>query len=180
MPSAEEAELVFAWLEGSGGAVAVCHQPGLIGVLDAADAGAYLPLVRFAQAQDMVVAATADIRVTARGLCPRPSASSRTVPDRAAPRPDAGASMAGKCLPRAAALGVKETADHFQARPEQGPARLDPGEEVRQRQGSCSRPHRGCRAMSFHMALELGRHHPMEAVIRTASGPPRAFGSRVS
>jgi hypothetical protein len=74
MPAAEEAELVFVWLEDSGGAVAVCHQPGRIGVLDAADAGAYLPLVRFAHARDMVVAATAGIRVTARG-----------VPDRSAP-----------------------------------------------------------------------------------------------
>jgi hypothetical protein len=82
LPSAEEAELVFVWLEDSGGAVAVCHQPGRIGVLDAADAGAYLPLVRAAHAQDKVVAATADIRVTARGLLP---ATVRVVPDRSGP-----------------------------------------------------------------------------------------------
>jgi hypothetical protein len=82
MASAEEAELVFVWLEDSDGAVAVCYQPGRIGVLDAADAGAYLPLVRFAQAQGMVVAATADIRVTARGLLP---ATVRVVPDRSGP-----------------------------------------------------------------------------------------------
>jgi hypothetical protein len=82
MPSAEEAELVLVWLEDSGGAVAVCHQPGRIGVLDAADAGAYLPLVRAAQAQDKVVAATAGIRVTARGLLP---ATVRVVPDRSGP-----------------------------------------------------------------------------------------------
>jgi len=74
--------LVFVWLEDSGGAVAVCRQPGRIGVLDAADAGAYLPLVRAAQAQDKVVAATAGIRVTARGLLP---ATVRVVPDRSGP-----------------------------------------------------------------------------------------------
>lgn len=43
---------------------------------------AYLPLVRAAHAQDKVVAATADIRVTARGLLP---ATVRVVPDRSGP-----------------------------------------------------------------------------------------------
>lgn len=70
MPPSAEAELVFAWLEESGGTVAVCCQPGRIGVLNAEDAGAYLPLVRSAHAQGKVVAATADIRVTAHGLLP--------------------------------------------------------------------------------------------------------------
>ena len=82
LPSAEEAELVFVWLEDRSGAVAVCHQPGRIGVLDAADAGAYLPLVRAAQAQDKVVAATADIRIAARGLLP---ATVRVVSDHSGP-----------------------------------------------------------------------------------------------
>jgi hypothetical protein len=41
-----------------------------IGILNAEDVGAYLPFVRTAHAQDKVVAATADIRVTARGLLP--------------------------------------------------------------------------------------------------------------
>jgi hypothetical protein len=50
--------------------VAVCCQPGRIGVLKAEDAGAYLPLVRAVHAQDKVVAATADIRATAGHLLP--------------------------------------------------------------------------------------------------------------
>ncbi|HET9971303.1 MAG TPA: hypothetical protein VFQ68_23915 [Streptosporangiaceae bacterium] len=79
MPPSAEAELVFAWLEESGGTVAVCCQPGRIGILDAGDAEAYLPLVRSAHAQGKVVAATADIRVTAGGLLP---ATVRVVPDR--------------------------------------------------------------------------------------------------
>jgi hypothetical protein len=54
-----------------------------IGILNAEDVGAYLPLVRAAHAQDKVVAATADIRVTARGLLP---ATVRVVPY----RPDPG------------------------------------------------------------------------------------------
>jgi len=79
MPPPAEAELVFAWLEESGGTVAVCCQPGRLGVLNAGDAEAYLPLVRSAQAQGKVVAVTADIGVTARGLLP---AEVRVVADR--------------------------------------------------------------------------------------------------
>jgi hypothetical protein len=78
MPPPEEAELVFAWLEESGGTIAVCCQPGRIGILDAEDAGAYLPLVLSAHAQGKVVAATADIQVTVSGLLP---ATVRVVPD---------------------------------------------------------------------------------------------------
>jgi hypothetical protein len=70
MPPSAEAELVFAWLDESGGTVAVCCHPGRLGVLNAKDAEAYLPLVRSAQAQGKVVAVTADIGVTARGLLP--------------------------------------------------------------------------------------------------------------
>jgi hypothetical protein len=79
MPPSAEAEMVFAWLEESGGMVAVCCQPGQIGVLDAEDAEAYLPLVRSAHAQGKVVAATADIRVIGRDLLP---ATVRVVADR--------------------------------------------------------------------------------------------------
>jgi hypothetical protein len=46
------------------------RRPGRLGVLNAEDAEAYLPLVRSAQAQGKVVAVTADIGVTARGLPP--------------------------------------------------------------------------------------------------------------
>jgi len=70
MPSPEEADLVFAWLEERGGTVEVCCQPGRIGVLNAEDAALHLPLVRAAQAQDTVVAVTADIRANAGGLLP--------------------------------------------------------------------------------------------------------------
>jgi hypothetical protein len=79
MPPPAEAELVFAWLDESGGTVAVCCPPGRIGVLNAEDAEAYLPLVRSAQAQGKVVAVTAGIGVTARGLLP---AAVRVVADR--------------------------------------------------------------------------------------------------
>ena len=79
MPPPAEAELVFAWLDESGGTVAVCCPPGRIGVLNAEDAEAYLPLVRSAQAQGKVVAVTADIGVTARGLLP---AAVRVIADR--------------------------------------------------------------------------------------------------
>ena len=79
MPPQAEAELVFAWLDESGGTVAVCCPPGRLGVLNAEDAEAYLPLVRSAQAQGKVVAVTADIDVTARGLLP---AAVRVVADR--------------------------------------------------------------------------------------------------
>jgi hypothetical protein len=79
MPSPDGADLVFVWLENSGGAVAVCCQPGRIGILEAKDAEAYRSLVLAAHAQDKVVAATADIRVDAGGLLP---ATVRVVPDR--------------------------------------------------------------------------------------------------
>jgi hypothetical protein len=79
MPPPEGADLVFVWLEDSGGAVAVSCQPGRIGILEAGDALAYLPLVRVAAAQDQVVAATADIRVDAGGLR---LATVRVVPNR--------------------------------------------------------------------------------------------------
>jgi hypothetical protein len=58
--------VISAWLEDSGGTIAVHEQRGHIGVLNAEDAEAYLPLVRAAHAQDEVVAAAAEIRVTAR------------------------------------------------------------------------------------------------------------------
>ena len=77
-------EMVFVWLEDSGGTVAVCHKPGRLGVLDAEDAGAYLPLVRAAHAQDKVVAAMADISLSARDLLP---ATVRVLPERY-PAPD--------------------------------------------------------------------------------------------
>jgi hypothetical protein len=79
MPPSADAELVFAWLEESGDTVAVCCQPGRLGVLNAEDAEAYLPLMRSAQAQGKVVAATADIGVTARGL---PPGAVRVIADR--------------------------------------------------------------------------------------------------
>ena len=82
MPTAAEAELVFVWLEEGGGTVAVCCQPGHLGILNADDAGAYLPLVRVAHAQDKVVAATADIRVAVHGLLP---ATVRVIADRSDP-----------------------------------------------------------------------------------------------
>jgi hypothetical protein len=68
-------ELVFVWLEDCGGAVAVCCAPGRIGVLEAGDAEAYLPLLRVAAAQGQVVAATTDIGRTT-------PATVRVVPDR--------------------------------------------------------------------------------------------------
>jgi len=82
MPSAAEADLVFIWLEEDGGTVAACCPPGRLGTLNAGDAEAYLPLVRVAHAQDMVVAATADIRPAARGLL---SATVRVIADRSEP-----------------------------------------------------------------------------------------------
>jgi hypothetical protein len=60
--------VIAAWLEDSGGTIAVHEQRGHIGVLNAGDSEAYLPLVRAAHAQDQVVAAAAEIRVTARLL----------------------------------------------------------------------------------------------------------------
>jgi hypothetical protein len=60
----DDADLVFAWLEDHDGTVAVCCAPGRIGVLEAGEAEAYLPLVRAAAAQDQVVAATSDISRT--------------------------------------------------------------------------------------------------------------------
>jgi hypothetical protein len=68
-------ELVFVWLEDSDGAVAVCCSPGRIGLLEAEDAEAYLPLVRAATGQDQVVAATTDIGRTT-------PATVRVVPNR--------------------------------------------------------------------------------------------------
>jgi hypothetical protein len=76
---AVEAGLVFAWLDESGGTVAVCCPPGRIGILDAEEAVAYLPLVRSADARGEVVAATADIAVAAGGLRP---AAIRVIADR--------------------------------------------------------------------------------------------------
>ena len=73
--SPDGADLVFAWLEDSDGTVAVCCEPGRIGVLEAGDAQAYLPLMRAAAAQDQVVAATADIGRTT-------PATVRVVPNR--------------------------------------------------------------------------------------------------
>jgi hypothetical protein len=74
MPSPDEvkgeADLVFVWLEDSGGAIAVCTEPGRIGVLEAEDAEAYLPLIQIAHAQDQVVAATADFRKPAYDFLP--------------------------------------------------------------------------------------------------------------
>ena len=77
-------EMVFVWLEESGGTVAVCHRPGRLGVVNAEDAEAYLPLVRAAHEQDKVVAAMADISLTARDFLP---ATVRVIPDRY-PAPD--------------------------------------------------------------------------------------------
>jgi hypothetical protein len=82
MRPAAEPELVFAWLEQGDGTVAVCCGPGRLGILKAGDAGAYLPLVRFAHAQDKVVAATADIRPAAPGLLP---VAVRVIADRSDP-----------------------------------------------------------------------------------------------
>lgn len=65
-PLSAETELVFAWLEESGGVVAVSCPPGRIGVLNAADAETYRPLVRSAHAQGKVVAATAELPATIR------------------------------------------------------------------------------------------------------------------
>jgi hypothetical protein len=59
--------VIAAWLDDSGGAIAVHEQRGRIGVLNAEDAGAYLPLARAAHAQDEVVPAAAEIRA-AHGL----------------------------------------------------------------------------------------------------------------
>jgi hypothetical protein len=70
MPTVDEADLVFAWLNESGGTVDVCCPAGRIGVLNGEDAGPYLPLVRAAHAQDTVVAATTDLRATAGRLLP--------------------------------------------------------------------------------------------------------------
>jgi hypothetical protein len=84
MPSAAEAALVFVWLEEDGGTVAVCCRPGRLGILNAGDAEAYLPLVRVAHTQDKVVAATADIGPAARGL---QSATVRVIADRSDPGP---------------------------------------------------------------------------------------------
>jgi hypothetical protein len=67
-PPVDSADQVFVWLEDSGGTVAVCNQPGRIGILNAEDAEAYLPLVRAADVRDKVVAATADIGRAAVGL----------------------------------------------------------------------------------------------------------------
>jgi len=68
---------VSVWLEDSGGMVAVCGKPGRIGILDAEDAEAYLPLVRSAHAQDKVVAAQVVILRAAGGWLP---ATVRVVP----------------------------------------------------------------------------------------------------
>jgi len=57
----DDADLVFVWLEDHDGTVAVCCAPGRVGVLEAGEAEAYLPLVRAAAARDQVVAATSDI-----------------------------------------------------------------------------------------------------------------------
>jgi hypothetical protein len=78
-PPAHAADRVFVWLEDTGGTVAVCNQPGRIGILNAEDAEAYLPLVRAAHARDKVLAATADIGRAAVGL---PRATVRVVADR--------------------------------------------------------------------------------------------------
>ena len=59
--------VIAAWLEDSGATIAVHEQHGHIGVLNAEDAGAYLPLARAAHAQDEVVPAAAEIRA-AHGL----------------------------------------------------------------------------------------------------------------
>ena len=61
---------ILAWLEDSDGMVAVCQKFGRLGILDARDAEAYLPLVRAAHAQGKVVAATAEVRRTPRDLPP--------------------------------------------------------------------------------------------------------------
>ena len=63
---------------------------------------AYLPLVRFAQDQNKVVAATADIRVTSRGLLP---AAVRVVPDRSGPGGPRSSRDAGTDLSGPAYLG---------------------------------------------------------------------------
>ena len=78
-PSPDGADLVFVWLEHRGGTVAVSCPPGRIGILDAGDAEAYLPLVRIATARGQVLAATADVSITARDLLP---ATVRVVPNR--------------------------------------------------------------------------------------------------
>jgi hypothetical protein len=78
-PPVDAADQVFVWLEDSGGTVAVCNQPGRIGILNAEDAEAYLPLVQAALARDKVVAAMADIGSAAVGL---PHSTVRVVPDR--------------------------------------------------------------------------------------------------
>jgi hypothetical protein len=80
MPPLEGADQVFVWLEDSGDTVAVCNQPGRIGILNAEDAEAYLPLVRAAYAQDKVVAAMASIGVTSDGLPPATVRVVRTIP----------------------------------------------------------------------------------------------------
>ena len=75
----EGADQLFVWLEDSGGTVIVRNQPGRIGILNAEDAEAYLPLVRSAHARDKVVAAMADIGIAAAGL---PHSTISVVPDR--------------------------------------------------------------------------------------------------
>ncbi len=79
VPSVGDLDQVFVWLEDGGGTIVVGHAPGRIGILNAGDAEAYLPLVRAAQAQDQVVAALADVGKQAAGLS---SATVRVISDR--------------------------------------------------------------------------------------------------
>jgi hypothetical protein len=80
VPPPAQGTLFFVWLEeGEGEDVMVCCPPGRIGLLAAESADAYLPLVRWAHVQDKVVAATADIRLTDKGVAP---VTVRVIPDR--------------------------------------------------------------------------------------------------
>jgi hypothetical protein len=83
-PHSGQADLLFVWLEEleeSEDAVAVCCLLGRIGIVEAADAEAYLPLIRAAAARGEVVAAAAGLCLSARDLRP---ATVRVVPDRSA------------------------------------------------------------------------------------------------
>jgi hypothetical protein len=67
LPPGKDAWSFAVWLEEAEGAVVVRHQPGRIGTLGAKDSEAYLPHVRAARAQDKVMAAMANPRITASG-----------------------------------------------------------------------------------------------------------------
>jgi hypothetical protein len=92
MPPPTGTELVFVWLEESGGTVAVCHQPGRIGILNA-DVDEHCPVLDLFKNPVPVTPPGVEGRIIiVRGCCPRAGSNHARSRTTSPARPGQGAS----------------------------------------------------------------------------------------